>query len=92
MGGDSAERDVSLKSGKAVLAALVSAGVDAFAVDVRGCLLKTVEEPDFDRVFIALHGRGGDEGTLQPILRQAGISPTATHLLASSPSFDTLSA
>ena len=41
MGGDSAERDVSLKSGKAVLAALVSAGVDAFGLDVQGCLLKT---------------------------------------------------
>ena len=64
MGGDSAEREVSLKSGQAVLSALVSAGVDAYAVDVRGCLLKTVEEPEFDRVFIALHGRGGEAGSL----------------------------
>ena len=44
MGGDSAEREVSLNSGKAVLAALVSAGVDAFAVDVQGCLLKDRRE------------------------------------------------
>eukprot|EP00614_Pseudopedinella_elastica_P039916 CAMPEP_0181266314 /NCGR_PEP_ID=MMETSP1097-20121128/4218_1 /TAXON_ID=35684 /ORGANISM="Pseudopedinella elastica, Strain CCMP716" /LENGTH=144 /DNA_ID=CAMNT_0023365501 /DNA_START=30 /DNA_END=460 /DNA_ORIENTATION=- len=83
MGGDSAEREVSLKSGKAVLAALVSAGVDAFAVDVRGCLLRTVDNPDFDRVFIALHGRGGEDGTLQAILSQAGIPYTGSDVLAS---------
>ena len=90
MGGDSAEREVSLKSGKAVLAALVSAGVDAFAVDVRGCLLKTVEAPDFDRVFIALHGRGGEDGTLQAILAQAGIPYTGSELLASALAMDKL--
>ena len=68
MGGDSAERAVSLKSGNAVLAALQSAGVDAYGVDVQGCLLRTVDSPEFDRVFIALHGRGGEDGTLQAIL------------------------
>lgn len=90
MGGDSAERDVSLKSGKAVLAALLSAGVDAFAVDVRGCLLETVKEPDFDRVFIALHGRGGEDGTLQAILAQAGIPYTGSEVLASALAMDKL--
>lgn len=90
MGGDSAERDVSLKSGKAVLAALQSAGVDAFGVDVRGCLLKTVENPDFDRVFIALHGRGGEDGTLQAILSQAGIPYTGSEMLASALAMDKL--
>ena len=53
MGGDSAEREVSLKSGQAVLSALQSAGVDAVGMDIRGCLLGTVENPEFDRVFIA---------------------------------------
>ena len=90
MGGDSAEREVSLKSGKAVLAALLSAGVDAFAVDVQGCLLKAVENPDFDRVFIALHGRGGEDGTLQAILSQAGIPYTGSELLASALAMDKL--
>ncbi|WP_372987210.1 D-alanine--D-alanine ligase [Marinobacter sp.] len=90
MGGDSAEREVSLKSGKAVLAALQSAGVDAFGVDVRGCLLKTVEDPDFDRVFIALHGRGGEDGTLQAILSQAGIPYTGSEMLASALAMDKL--
>ncbi|MCM0611037.1 D-alanine--D-alanine ligase [Marinobacter sediminum] len=90
MGGDSAEREVSLKSGKAVLASLLSAGVDAFAVDVQGCLLKTVENPDFDRVFIALHGRGGEDGTIQAILSQAGIPYTGSEILASALAMDKL--
>jgi len=90
MGGDSAEREVSLKSGQAVLSALVSAGVDAYAVDVRGCLLKTVEEPEFDRVFIALHGRGGEDGTIQAILSQAGIPFTGSDVLASALAMDKL--
>lgn len=90
MGGDSAEREVSLKSGQAVLSALVSAGVDAYPVDVRGCLLKTVEDPQFDRVFIALHGRGGEDGTIQAILSQAGIPYTGSELLASALAMDKL--
>ncbi|WP_088829202.1 D-alanine--D-alanine ligase [Marinobacter sp. es.048] len=90
MGGDSAEREVSLKSGKAVLAALVSAGVDAYAEDVKGCLLRTVDNPQFDRVFIALHGRGGEDGTLQAILSQAGIPYTGSEMLASALAMDKL--
>lgn len=90
MGGDSAEREVSLKSGQAVTAALQAAGVDAFALDVKGCLLKTVENPDFDRVFIALHGRGGEDGTLQAILDQAGIPYTGSGMLASALAMDKL--
>ncbi len=90
MGGDSAEREVSLKSGRAVLAALQSAGVNAFGVDVRGCLLRTAEAPDFDRVFIALHGRGGEDGTIQAILGQAGIPYTGSEVLASALAMDKL--
>lgn len=90
MGGDSAEREVSLKSGEAVLAALLAAGVDAFAVDVQGCLLKTVDNPDFDRVFIALHGRGGEDGVLQAILSQAGIPYTGSEVMASALAMDKL--
>ncbi|OJT01307.1 MULTISPECIES: D-alanine--D-alanine ligase [Marinobacter] len=90
MGGDSAERAVSLKSGQAVLSALQSAGVDAFGIDVRGCLLKTVEAPEYDRVFIALHGRGGEDGTLQAILGQAGIPYTGSEVLASALAMDKL--
>ncbi|SFM74016.1 D-alanine--D-alanine ligase [Marinobacter zhejiangensis] len=90
MGGDSAEREVSLNSGAAVVSALQSAGVDAFGVDVRGCLLKAVENPQFDRVFIALHGRGGEDGTLQAILAQAGLPYTGSEVLASALAMDKL--
>ncbi len=90
MGGDSAEREVSLKSGKAVLNALLSAGVDAFGLDVRGSLLKVVDQPKFDRVFIALHGRGGEDGTVQAILAQAGIPFTGSETLASALAMDKL--
>lgn len=90
MGGDSAEREVSLKSGHAVLAALQSAGVDAYGVDVQGCLLRAVDNPEFDRVFIALHGRGGEDGTLQAILSQAGIPYTGSEMLASALAMDKL--
>ena len=90
MGGDSAEREVSLKSGQVVLAALQSAGVDAYGVDVRGCLLKVAESPQYDRVFIALHGRGGEDGTLQAILAQAGIPYTGSGVSASAIGMDKL--
>lgn len=90
MGGDSAERAVSLKSGQAVLNALVAAGVDAFGLDVQGSLLKVVDEPEFDRVFIALHGRGGEDGTVQAILSQAGIPFTGSETLASALAMDKL--
>lgn len=90
MGGDSAEREVSLNSGQAVLDALLAAGVDAVGMDVRGCLLKTVEAPDFDRVFIALHGRGGEDGTIQAILSQAGIPYTGSEVMASALAMDKL--
>ena len=90
MGGDSAERAVSLKSGQAVLSALLSAGVDAYGVDVQGCLLRTVDAPAFDRVFIALHGRGGEDGTIQAILSQASIPFTGSEMMASALAMDKL--
>lgn len=90
MGGNSAEREVSLNSGEAVLSALQSAGVDAHGIDVQGCLLSTVESPEFDRVFIALHGRGGEDGTIQAILQQAGIPYTGSEVLASALAMDKL--
>lgn len=90
MGGDSAERAVSLKSGQAVLNALLAAGVDAFGMDIQGSLLKVVDQPNYDRVFIALHGRGGEDGTVQAILAQAGIPYTGSETLASALAMDKL--
>lgn len=91
MGGDSAERAVSLKSGKEVLAGLQAAGVDAFAVDVhRDDILSLVHTRDFDRVFIALHGRGGEDGSLQAILEQARIPYTGSDVMSSALAMDKL--
>lgn len=90
MGGDSAERAVSLKSGDAVLNALIAAGVDAHGVDVQGSLLSVVENHDFDRAFIALHGRGGEDGTIQAILSEASIPYTGSEVLASALAMDKL--
>ena len=90
MGGDSAERAVSLKSGAAVLNALIAAGVDAVGLDVQGSLLTVLDQGDFDRAFIALHGRGGEDGTVQAILSEAGIPYTGSDILASALAMDKL--
>lgn len=81
MGGRSAEREVSLKSGQAVLAALVAAGVEAVAVDWNGGLDLQLLERRFDRVFIALHGRGGEDGEVQALLELLGLPYTGSRML-----------
>lgn len=87
-GGKSAEREVSLKSGAAVLAALLRSGVDAHAFDpaVRG--LHELEEQGFKRVFIALHGRFGEDGTVQGALELMGIPYTGSGVMASALAMD----
>ena len=81
MGGDSAEREVSLKSGAAVAAALARAGVAVELVDYRGGDFAAVCARQPDRVFIALHGRGGEDGQLQGALGTAGIPYTGSGVL-----------
>lgn len=63
LGGTSAEREVSLQSGAAVLAGLREAGIDAHGVDTRDFPVTQLKEQGFTKVFIALHGRGGEDGT-----------------------------
>lgn len=82
-GGISAEREVSLKSGHAVLNALKGAGVDAFGIDVGVDFLQQISHKQFDRAFIMLHGRGGEDGTIQGVLEYAGIPYTGSGVLAS---------
>lgn len=89
-GGRSAEREVSLRSGAAVLAALQGAGVDAFAIDVGDDLLARLCEQKIDRAFIVLHGRGGEDGTVQGLLECAGIPYTGSGVLASALAMDKL--
>ncbi len=88
MGGKSAEREVSLKSGTAVLAALRSSGVDAHCFDPQDQALEALHADGFKRVFIALHGRGGEDGTLQGALDLLAIPYTGSGVLASALAMD----
>lgn len=87
-GGTSAEREVSLKSGQAVLNALQSAGVDAIAFDPKDQPLWQLKELNIERVFIALHGRGGEDGTIQGALEFMGIPYTGSDVLGSALAMD----
>lgn len=90
MGGASAEREVSLKSGNAVLTALKNSGVDAHAFDADVSLLRRMQEANVTRVFIALHGKGGEDGLLQGALETLGIPYTGTGVLGSALGMDKL--
>jgi D-alanine-D-alanine ligase len=83
MGGDSAEREVSLMSGGGVLKALLSQGVDASAFDPAHEDLADLKAEGFQRVFIALHGRHGEDGTVQGALELLGIPYTGSGVMAS---------
>ncbi|SDJ89891.1 D-alanine--D-alanine ligase [Billgrantia gudaonensis] len=87
-GGSSAEREVSLKSGGAVLAALERQGIDAIGYDPAEGGLSGLEALAPDRVFVALHGRGGEDGTLQGALELLGIPYTGSGVLASALGMD----
>ena len=89
-GGKSAEREVSLKSGNAVLSALLAGGVDAFGIDVGDDFLQHLAREKIDRAFIVLHGRGGEDGSMQGLLECAGIPYTGSGILASALAMDKL--
>jgi D-alanine-D-alanine ligase len=88
MGGASAERPVSLMSGQGVLAALQSIGVDAQAFDPAERPLQALKDGGFQRAFIALHGRGGEDGTVQGALEWLGIPYTGSGVTASGVAMD----
>jgi D-alanine-D-alanine ligase len=88
MGGTSAERDISLMSGAGVLAALTSQGVDAHAFDPAQQDLAELKKQGFARCFIALHGRHGEDGTVQGALELLGIPYTGSGVMASSIAMD----
>jgi D-alanine-D-alanine ligase len=91
MGGSSAEREISLASGTASLQALQSAGVDAQGVDTAaGNLCDTLVTGGFTRAFIALHGRGGEDGVIQGMLETIGMPYTGSHVLGSALAMDKL--
>jgi len=87
-GGTSAEREVSLVSGAGVLGALKRLGVDADGIDCGDDALDRIGRGTFDRVFIALHGRGGEDGTIQGALDMLRIPYTGSGVLGSSLAMD----
>ncbi len=87
-GGESVEREVSLLTGKAVLSALQEEGVDATGVDSREVPVTTLADAGFDRVWIALHGRGGEDGTVQGALETMGLPYTGSGVLGSALAMD----
>ncbi len=94
MGGRAAEREISLRSGAAVLAALQRQGVDAAGIDTGraggAAILRELMAGGFDRAFVVLHGRGGEDGVIQGALETIGLPYTGSGVLASALSMDKL--
>lgn len=88
MGGCSAEREVSLRSGNAVLEALLRVGVDAFGLDLSEQALTQIMAEKIDRAFIALHGRGGEDGSIQGVLEWLRIPYTGSDVMSSALGMD----
>ncbi len=88
MGGLSAEREVSLQGGQAVLAALIRRGVDAHGVDAGRDVLSLLQQERYDRVFIMLHGRGGEDGVIQGALESIGMPYTGSGVAGSALGMD----
>ncbi len=89
MGGDSAEREISLISGKFAIDNLKAAGVDAYGVDVRqDTIIEKLQEGQFDHAVIVLHGRGGEDGTIQAVLEMLRIPYSGSGVLASALTMD----
>jgi D-alanine-D-alanine ligase len=90
MGGWSAEREVSLKSGRAVLEALQRAGVEAHGIDAGRDILSVLPAGGFDRAFIIMHGRGGEDGAMQGALEVLDLPYTGSGVMASALCMDKL--
>ncbi len=83
MGGTSGEREVSLRSGKMVYESLLNQGFDALALDVKEDAVRAIVAESIDIAFVVLHGRGGEDGTIQGVLEQLQIPYTGSGVLAS---------
>ena len=88
LGGTSAEREVSLNSGKAVLEALLNQGYDTHPIDPKEYNVANLKKDGFHRVFNILHGRGGEDGTMQGLLEQIGLPYTGCGVMASALTMD----
>lgn len=88
MGGRSAEREISLQTGAEVLASLRRQGVDAWKIDAGDTVVSDLTGGGFERVFIALHGRGGEDGVIQGALEAMNLPYTGSNVLGSALSMD----
>ena len=89
-GGLSSERDISLMTGAAVLKSMRNLGIDVIAIDVQKDFIYSLRNYQLDRVFVALHGPGGEDGTLQGALEYLGIPYTGSGVMASALAMDKL--
>jgi D-alanine-D-alanine ligase len=87
-GGPSNEREISLRSGRAVHSALIGEGLDAVFVDIKDDIYDILEKYSIDVAFIALHGRFGEDGTVQKMLEDAGIPYTGSDVVSSKLALD----
>ncbi len=88
LGGSSAEREISLQTGAAILAALRRQGIDAREIDVDEKVIIKLVDGNFDRAFVALHGRGGEDGVIQGALETLNLPYTGSRVLGSALSMD----
>ncbi|MBK4765353.1 MAG: D-alanine--D-alanine ligase [Pantoea sp. Brub] len=88
MGGTSSERKISLMSGKAILSGLNEANINAYGVDTLNFPILNLKQKGFSKVFCALHGKGGEDGTLQALLNFLQVPYTGSGVMASSIAMD----
>ncbi|WP_425619772.1 D-alanine--D-alanine ligase [Buchnera aphidicola] len=88
LGGTSSERDVSIKSGYAILNSLLKSKLNAYPIDVRDDSILELKQNGFNQAFIALHGKGGEDGSIQGFLEYCNIPYTGSGIMASSISID----
>lgn len=88
LGGDSNEREISIRSGRAIAAALTNAGVNVVEIDTKSSPKEEIRRHDIEIAFIALHGKGGEDGRIQKILEELGIPYTGSDAASSERAFD----
>lgn len=88
LGGTSSERQISIKSGYAVLMSLLKSGLNAYPIDIRDYSIINLKKEGFDKAYIALHGKGGEDGSIQGVLQYLNIPYTGSGIMASSIAID----
>lgn len=88
LGGTSSERNISIKSGNSIVQSLLKSGFDAYSIDTRDYSIINLKKDKFDKAYIALHGKGGEDGSIQGVLEYLKIPYTGSGIMASAISID----